>query len=46
MLGTTIDDEAAADIIIHAGPTPLHLSYLKERHFDGHAVILRPRLPS
>jgi len=32
-----------ADIIIHAGPAPLHLSYLKEGNFDGHMVILRPR---
>ncbi len=32
----------AADIIIHAGPAPLHFSHLKEGNFDGHVVILRP----
>ncbi len=32
----------AADIIIHAGPAPLHLSRLKDGNFDGHVVILRP----
>lgn len=36
----------AADIIIHAGPAPLHLSRLKEGNFDGHVVILRPPLKS
>jgi len=28
------------DLVIHAGPLPLHLSYLKEGHFDGTVVIL------
>ncbi len=31
-----------ADLLIHAGPLPLHYSYLKEGYFDGHVVILRP----
>jgi hypothetical protein len=30
------------DIVIHAGPAPLHCSYIKEGNFDGHVVILRP----
>jgi len=30
------------DLVIHAGPQPLHYSYLKEGNFDGHVVILRP----
>jgi len=30
------------DIVIHAGPVPLHCSYLKEGNFDGHIVILQP----
>jgi len=30
------------DLVIHAGPVPLHLSYLKQGNFDGHALILRP----
>ncbi|MDM8561170.1 hypothetical protein [Candidatus Parabeggiatoa sp. HSG14] len=30
------------DLVIHAGPLPLHYSYLKEGYFDGHVVILRP----
>jgi hypothetical protein len=30
------------DLVIHAGPQPLHCSYLKERNFDGHVAILRP----
>ncbi|MCK5524996.1 MAG: hypothetical protein KAI83_17855 [Thiomargarita sp.] len=35
------------DLIIHAGPSPLHYSYLLEGHFNGHVVILKPsnRLP-
>ena len=32
------------DLIIHAGPWPLHFSYLKEGGFDGHVVILDPKL--
>lgn len=32
-----------ADLIIHAGPYPLHLTLLKDGHFDGHVVILRPQ---
>jgi hypothetical protein len=30
------------DIVIHAGPAPLHFSYLREGNFDGHVVTLRP----
>jgi hypothetical protein len=30
------------DLILHAGPLPLHYSYLSEGHFDGHVVILKP----
>ncbi|MHC4657257.1 MAG: hypothetical protein ACYS91_19900 [Planctomycetota bacterium] len=30
------------DLIIHAGPVPLHCSYLREGNFDGHVVILQP----
>ena len=30
------------DLVIHAGPQPLHCSYLKDGNFDGHVVILRP----
>jgi len=30
------------DLVIQAGPVPLHLSYLKEGNFDGHIVVLRP----
>jgi hypothetical protein len=30
------------DVIIHAGPVPLHCSYLREGNFDGHIVILQP----
>jgi len=30
------------DLIIHAGPVPLHCSYLREGNFDGHIVILQP----
>jgi len=30
------------DIVIHAGPEPLHYSYLREGYFDGHVVTLRP----
>ncbi len=29
------------DVVIHAGPDPLHYSFLKEGIFDGHVVILR-----
>ncbi len=32
----------AEDLVIHAGPDPLHLSRLKHNPFDGHVVILRP----
>ena len=32
------------DLIIHTGPWPLHFSYLKEGGFDGHVVILDPKL--
>ena len=35
----TLDGE---DLLIHAGPDPLHLSRLKYGAFDGHVVILRP----
>ena len=30
------------DLVIHAGPVPLHCSYLREGSFDGHIVILQP----
>jgi hypothetical protein len=30
------------DLVIHAGPVPLHCSYLREGNFDGHVVILQP----
>lgn len=30
------------DLVIHAGPVPLHCSYLKEGNFDGHIVLLQP----
>ena len=30
------------DLVIHAGPQPLHYSYLKDGNFDGHVAILRP----
>jgi hypothetical protein len=30
------------DIVIHAGPVPLHCSYIREGNFNGHVVILRP----
>ena len=30
------------DLILHAGPLPLHYSYLSEGYFDGHVVILKP----
>ena len=30
------------DLVIHAGPVPLHYSYLREGNFDGHIVILQP----
>jgi len=33
----------SSDIVIHAGPDPLHLSELKAGNFNGHVVILRPR---
>ncbi len=29
------------DLVIHAGPLPLHYSYLKDGSFEGHAVILK-----
>jgi hypothetical protein len=32
----------AKDSILHAGPDPLHRSFLKEGGFDGTVVILRP----
>jgi hypothetical protein len=30
------------DLVIHAGPVPLHCSYLREGNFDGHIIILQP----
>jgi hypothetical protein len=30
------------DIAIHAGPVPLHCSYIREGNFDGHVVVLKP----
>lgn len=33
----------ADDLVIHAGPHPLRLSYLRDGNFDGHVVILRPQ---
>jgi hypothetical protein len=32
------------DIVLHAGPTPLHYSSLSEGGFDGHIVVLEPKL--
>jgi hypothetical protein len=32
----------ADDLVIHAGPEPLHYSYLSGGNFDGHVVIIRP----
>jgi len=32
----------AEDLVIHAGPDPLHLSKMEWGAFDGHVVILRP----
>lgn len=29
------------DVVIHAGPEPLHYSYLSGGNFDGHIVIIR-----
>lgn len=28
------------DLVLHAGPAPLHYSHLKEGKFDGHVVVL------
>jgi len=28
------------DLVLHAGPAPLHYSFLKEGKFDGHVVVL------
>ncbi|MEN8128576.1 MAG: hypothetical protein ABFR90_12355 [Planctomycetota bacterium] len=33
----------ASDLVIHAGPDPLHLSALKSGNFNGHVVILRSK---
>jgi len=30
------------DLVIHAGPVPLHSSRLNNGNFDGHVVIIRP----
>jgi len=30
------------DLVIHAGPVPLHCSCLREGNFDGHIVVLQP----
>ncbi len=30
------------DLVLHAGPTPLHLSRLEDGGFDGHVVVMRP----
>lgn len=30
------------DRVIHAGPLPLHYSYLSDGNFEGHVVVLRP----
>lgn len=30
------------DLVIHAGPEPLHVSPLNEKSFDGKVVVLRP----
>jgi len=35
----------AKDLILHAGPDPLHLTRLEGGAFDGHVVILRPSRP-
>jgi len=31
------------DLVIHAGPLPLHHSYLREGGFDGHIMVLDPQ---
>ncbi|MHC4155903.1 MAG: hypothetical protein ACYST6_13395 [Planctomycetota bacterium] len=30
------------DVVIHAGPEPLHYSYLSGGNFDGHVAVVRP----
>ncbi len=30
------------DLVLHAGPMPLHFTHLREGKFDGHVVILDP----
>lgn len=37
---------SAADLVLHAGPDPLHLTRLAHGAFDGHVVILRPAPPA
>lgn len=32
----------ADDLVLHAGPSPLHLSLMKHGYFDGHVCIIRP----
>jgi len=32
------------DTVLHAGPTPLHYSTLSEGCFDGHIVVMEPKL--
>jgi len=34
-----LDDE---DLVLHAGPQPLHYVFLKEGKFDGQVVVLKP----
>ncbi|MHC4711179.1 MAG: hypothetical protein ACYTA3_12370 [Planctomycetota bacterium] len=38
--GDAVLDEA--DLVLHAGPDPLHWSVLQSGMFDGTVVILRP----
>jgi hypothetical protein len=37
---------SAKDLILHAGPDPLHMTRLGDGAFDGEVVILRPRPPA
>jgi hypothetical protein len=37
---------SASDLVLHAGPDPLHPTRLHHGAFDGHVVILRPSRPA
>jgi len=37
---------SASDLVLHAGPDPLHMTRLKQGAFDGRVVILRPSRPA